>query len=105
MRAETLVVCVLDGLADVNLTAAETQVIIGARISGEPVLAVHLFAISHKLGKDIFIALAANFRNRLAAGLHNLKIMVVHPDAPLKIPAAFFNVLGSHVKNISIEIG
>ena len=87
-----------------DITIAEVQIVIRAGVGGEPVLAVHLFAVGHKPGKDVFAVLAAGFRDRLAAGLYDLEIVVVHPDASLKISPAFFDVFRGHFKHIGVNL-
>src|SRR5947209_8419129 len=84
VRSEPLVVRVLDGFPDMNITVGEMQVVIGSGIGREPVLAVDLLAVGHKFGEKVLVALAADVRNTLAAGLDDLEVMVVHPDASLE---------------------
>src|SRR5258708_38197007 len=46
----------------------------------------------------------AVIRNILAAGLHDLKIVIVHPDAPLEVSLTFFHLLGSQVKDKGVNL-
>jgi hypothetical protein len=56
VRSEALVVCVFDDLANVDVLVGEVQRVVRARISWEPVLAVNLFPVGFKAGKEILLA-------------------------------------------------
>src|SRR5215472_11096377 len=87
------------------------QDVVGAGVGGKPVLAVDLFTIGHE-GRaqvffNVFLLLAvgsADLGHGLAAALHDLKIAVVNPEAPLKIAVALLDGLRGNIKNIGVDL-
>ena len=50
------------------------------------------------------VFLIVDLRDRFAVGLHDLKIVVVHPDASLEIPLLADDLLGSDVEYIAVQV-
>src|ERR1700686_3114929 len=85
LGAELLIVLVLDDFADVHVAGGKMQNVVGASEGRKPIKPVNLLPPSRELGEKILAALLADVRHRLAVSLHDLKVVVVHPDASLEI--------------------
>src|SRR5260370_19624224 len=84
-----LVVGVLHQLADVHAARGEMQKFVGARVGGEPVFAVDLFAVGHKSRSQVRRSIPASgagvlIAARLAARFYDDEVVIVHPNAPLE---------------------
>ena len=103
--AEALVVGVLDDLADVDVLkrSAKVQCVIGFGVSGKPVLAIDLLAPSSELGEKVFVILFTDVGNGLAERLYDLEIVVVYPNATLKVALLAFDLLGSNVEHVAVQ--
>src|ERR1039458_4574780 len=105
LRSEPLVVRVLDDFADLDVAQTELQRVFRACIGGEPVRPVNLLAPGGKFGKQVLFASLPrmDIGYGLAISFHNLKIVVVHPDASLEIALVFLNLLGRNLENVGIR--
>src|SRR5262249_54302496 len=82
---------------------AEMEIVVGAGISGEPIFAVNLLAVGYKPRHQVLVALLADVRHALSTGLDDLKVLIVHPDASLKIPFVLLDAFGRHVEHVRID--
>ena len=82
------------------------QGIIGLCVGREPVSVVDLLAPGSEFGEEIFLSFLAlaNVGHALAVSLHNLKILVVHPDPPLKVALLTFNAFGSDIEHVTVQL-
>src|ERR1700688_1122628 len=101
---ETFIVRVTDGHANVYSPSAELQHIVRPRIGRKPVVPLDVFAKRFKTRKHVFLPVLLNVRNRFPISLYNLKVRIIHPDAPLKVPLVLLQFLGTDIENISIEL-
>ena len=58
-----------------------------------------------KLGNRVLLCpfSCCNIGYRLAVGLHDLEIVIVHPDASLKITLLAYDFLGGNVKDVAVQ--
>src|ERR1035437_1465383 len=78
------VVLVFHDHADAHvIPILEVQRVVGARVSGEPVLAVDLLAIGLEFG-ELVVGALPDHAHALAVGLHDLQVPVVHPSLALR---------------------
>src|SRR5260221_7061272 len=104
-RTKPLVVLVVKDFANTDVTRREVQRVIRQRVGREPVLAVDLFPPSGEAGEEIFLTLLlANVGHGFPTRLHDLKILIIHPDAALEIALSFFNLLRRNIENVSVQI-
>src|SRR5579863_7850662 len=103
-RTETFVVGVFDDLTNVNVLKREMQDVIGPGVSGKPVLSINLLPVRDKPRCQVLVIFLVNVRHVLAAGLHDLEIVIVNPYAPLKITLVLFDTLRRDIKDISINL-
>src|SRR5580658_2490856 len=83
---ELLVVLVLDDLLDALWAIVEVQHVIGVGVRREPVFSVDLLPIRLELRK--LLALAFEVPDGFAVALHDLQILIIHPNLALKIALA-----------------
>ena len=87
-----------------DVAVAEMEIIVRAGVSREPIFAVNLLPVSYKSGHQVLVAFLAYVRHGLAAGLDDLKVLIVNPDASLKIPFILLEVLRSHIEHVSADL-
>src|SRR5215472_7781041 len=102
--AVALVVRVADGHTDVHIAAAKVQIVIGASVYREPVALLDVLAIGAEPREDILVILADDVRNGLAVGHDDLQVLVIDPNAALKITLLLLNDLGGDVENIRRKV-
>ena len=86
----------------------EVQGVVGRRECREPVFAIDLLAPCGELREQVFLhalfLLYANVGHGLARVFHDLEIVVVHPNATLKVTLAFFHLLRSDVEGVAVQL-
>jgi len=95
-----LVSLVSDGFFDADVIALEMQLAVRMRPDGKPVFIVDNLANRFKFGELVIPGLG----HGLAKRFHDLHILVVHPDFPLKIEPPSFCIFGRHGENITVEL-
>src|SRR5579864_1777300 len=70
--AETFVIGIAHGHANVYGSCAEAQLVIGARVRREPVVAFDIFAERFKARENVFVALLDDVRNGFSIGLDDI---------------------------------
>src|SRR6266849_2516854 len=89
--AETLIVRVFNGNPNAHIRPRlEVQYVVRARIRREPEVAFDIFPKSLERWKGLIFLFFQQTRG-FSPGLDNLKVLVVHPDAPLKVALALFH--------------
>src|ERR1700690_2694538 len=87
-----------------DVTTREMQDVVCFRIRGKPVFAVDLLAPGGESREQIILALfLANIWNRLAVSLHNLKIVIVHPDSALEVALLTHDLFGSKIEDVGVQ--
>src|SRR5271168_948500 len=104
LGSEAPVVRVFDDLADLYVLQGEVERILGARVGGEPVLTVNLFAVGGELGKQVLVVLPlVDVGYGLTISLHDLKIAIVHPDSSREIAPVFHDLLRANVEYVGVQ--
>src|ERR1700685_1962498 len=106
LRSEPLIVLVLHDFFDANVPRGKMQSVVSLGVSGKPIRVVNLFPPGREFGKKVFVAfllLDIEVGYSLAVGLHDLEIVIVYPDASLKIPLLTFDLLGRNVEHIATQ--
>ena len=86
--------------AGIALPGGEMQSVISVRVCRKPQICRYIFAIGIEYRRHVVFLLW----HRLAVALHNLQILVFHPDAPLKIPLPVLHFLWRNIENIRRQL-
>src|SRR5713226_3396454 len=105
VRLELLVIVVFDNLPYALRTGRELQGIHGARIGREPVETIDLLPVRLKPREQIFLSsLAANIRDGLSVGLHDLKVLVIDPNLALEIALILLELRRRDIEDIAVDL-
>src|ERR1700746_1647159 len=79
--------------------------VVSPGIGGKPIFAIDLLPPGGKSWKQILVApLFANIRDSFAKRLHDLEIVIVHPDTPLKISFLANDLLRCNVEDVTMQL-
>jgi len=102
--AEAFVICVFDGDTDVDGSGGEAERIVGVRISGDPEIAEKIFAVGGEVGEAVFSVLSNDVWDGFAEGFDDLKIVIVDPDAAVKVALFLLDDLRRNVKDVGGKV-
>lgn len=102
--AISLVVGVANGHTDVDVAAAEVEVVVGASVDREPIALFDVLAVGAEAGKYVFIVFGNDVGNGFAVRHDDLEIFVVDPDAALEVALVLFDGLGTNIENVAGEL-
>ena len=95
-RAVALVIRVANDHVDVHIARLEMQIVVGVRVRREPVVAFDVLSVGLKTREHVVFQV----RHGFPKGLDDLEVLVVHPDAALKIPLIFLDFLRSDIEDV-----
>src|ERR1700692_504535 len=107
IRSKPLVIFILHNFANVNVAHVEVQGVVGPCVGGKPVPVIDLLPPGGELGIKVFLfALflgVANLRHGLPVGLNDLEVVIVYPNAALKVSLLSHNLLGRNIEDIAMQ--
>ena len=80
--------------------------VFGAGIVGEPVFAIHVFAVSFKhIERQTPQAHRPEIRHPLSVSLHHFQIFLIHPDNAVEERVLAVQNFGMDLKNVAVDFG
>src|SRR6266581_5072983 len=99
-----LVILIFNDLPDPLSAGRKLQGVDSPGIRWKPVFAVDLLTIGLKTREKILVVLGFEVRHSFAVSLHDLQVLIVHPDLALKVALPFFDGLWCNVENIAVDL-
>ncbi len=80
------------------------QHVVGPGVDGKPVPAIDHLPVGLEAGEPLIPVLSGDAVDRLPVGLHNLQLLIVHPDLSFKITLFPPDHLGNDLKDVGVDL-